>query len=93
MAQDRVPIDADDIDDFLHHWAGLAELCTQGGWIDNDTLAWHVTGQTGHRVRLFVQFEEVLMEGSGCRAGEAQCHGYVVVQLNPSGGVAGARVE
>lgn len=93
MGIDGVSINADEIDHFLRHWAGLAELCTQAGWIDNDTLSWHVAGRTGDRVRLFVQFEEVLMEGAGCRAGEAQCQGYVVLRLDTLGGVLGATVE
>lgn len=81
------------IDVFLRRWTGLVGLCTQGGWIDNDTLQWRLDSEDGERVRVFVQFDEVLMEGSGCRAGEALCHGYVRLWLDADGEVREAQVE
>lgn len=86
-------VSQDTIDSFLRRWPGLVGLCTQGGWIDNDTLRWRIDERRDGCARVFVAFEEVLMEGSGCRAGEALCHGYVRVQLAEDGSVADAAVE
>lgn len=92
MAVTAPVIDAE-IDRFLRDWRGLAGLCTQADWIDNDTLRWHVDRADGDDIRVFVEFEEVLMEGSGCRAGEALCHGHIRLSIGPDGGIRRARVD
>ena len=57
----------------------LASLCTQNGWIDNDTLRYEVLEEDANRWLLAVQFEEIIMEGSGCVAGRIPCYGRVRV--------------
>ena len=55
----------------------LASLCTQNGWIDNDTLSYEIIEEEADRWLLAVQFEEIIMEGSGCVAGRIPCYGRV----------------
>jgi hypothetical protein len=55
----------------------LASLCTQNGWIDNDTLTYQIIEQEADRWLLAVQFEEIIMEGAGCIAGRIPCYGRV----------------
>jgi hypothetical protein len=63
----------------------LATLCTQNGWIDNDTLRFEVIERQGKEILLAVQFDEVIMEGSGCVADRKSCYGRVsVIQNNDS---------
>lgn len=60
----------------------LATLCTQNGWIDNDTLRFEVIERQGKEILLAVQFDEIVMEGSGCVADRKSCYGRVSVIQN-----------
>ncbi len=60
----------------------LVSLCTQNGWIDNDTLSYQIIEQETDCWLLAVQFEEIIMEGSGCVAGKKPCYGRVRVTRN-----------
>lgn len=66
----------------LEEASELALLCTQNGWIDNDTLRYEIIEQVPDHWLLAVQFEEVIMEGSGCVAGRKLCYGRVRVARN-----------
>ena len=63
----------------------LARLCSQNGWIDNDTLEVEVLEQGRDTLLAAVTFEEVIMEGAGCIAGRVPCYGRVRARLDPSG--------
>lgn len=63
----------------------LAELCTQNGWPDPETLKVEVVGREGDRVLCSVSFEEVIMEGAGCVAGRIDCWGRYRVSEAPDG--------
>lgn len=63
----------------------LASLCTQNGWIDNDTLTYEVIEHVGDRWLLAVQFEEIIMEGAGCIAGRIPCYGRVSITKHRNG--------
>ncbi len=58
----------------------LAGLCTQNGWIDPDTISYEVIEQARDTVVLAVQFEEIIMEGSGCVADRRGCYGRVRIR-------------
>lgn len=73
--------------EYLARCRELNELCTQNGWIDNETLDYEVLDQDGAEWTLKVTFEEVLMEGSGCVAGRVPCYGRVRVRLDETGEV------
>jgi hypothetical protein len=65
----------------------LNALCTQNGWIDNESLRVDVLEQAGRIVLAAVTFEEILMEGAGCVAGRVSCYGRVRARLGPNGDV------
>ena len=75
------------IDDYLRSCRELSTLCSQNGWIDNDTLAVEVLEQDDHSVLAAVTFEEILVEGAGCVAGRVPCHGRVQIRLTETGDV------
>ena len=60
----------------------LASLCSQNGWIDDDTLSYEIIEEEADQWLLAVQFEEIIMEGSGCIAGRIPCYGRVKVMRN-----------
>ena len=70
----------------------IATLCTQNGWVDNDTLAVEVLDAAADEVLAAVTFEEVIMEGAGCIAGRVPCYGRVRARLGPGGEVRGVEV-
>lgn len=65
----------------------LAQLCTQNGWIDNDTLRYEVVHESPEAMVAEVRFEEVIMEGAGCIADRVACYGKVRARLNERGEV------
>jgi len=75
------------LETYLQSCRELNALCTQNGWIDNETLRVDVLEQAGGTVLAAVTFEEILMEGSGCVAGRVSCYGRVRARLGPDGNV------
>ncbi len=63
--------------DFLKTAPELAKLCTQNGWIDNDSLRYEIIEQHDRRLVLAVEFEEIIVEGAGCVADRKSCYGRV----------------
>jgi len=77
------------IHDYLRTCRELSALCSQNGWIDNDTLEVQIMDQRPDQVIAAVQFEEVIMEGAGCVAGRVPCFGQVRMRLDGAGNVVG----
>lgn len=75
------------LDRYLRSCRELARLCTQNGWIDNDTLRYEILERSGGQVTAAVYFEEIVMEGSGCVADRVQCYGRVRIGLDGHGQV------
>jgi hypothetical protein len=69
---------------FLHAWPGLAALCSQNGWIDNDSLQLEVIGRQNDALIVNVQFEEIVMQGAGCVADRVSCFGRVAIEIDES---------
>ncbi len=65
----------------------LSWFCSQNGWIDNDTVRIDVLERDGASLVAAVNFDEVLMEGSGCIAGRVSCYGRIRVTLDEQGDV------
>lgn len=63
----------------------LASLCSQNGWIDDDTLRVEIQSETPNQLTLNVHFEEIVMEGAGCVAARLPCFGRLAVTLNREG--------
>lgn len=64
----------------------LGTLCRQNGWPDSDSLRVEVR-VSEEAILCSVQFDEILMEGSGCVAGRVERWGQFRVTLDESGGV------
>lgn len=65
----------------------LGDFCSQSGWIDNTTLDYEILEQDDHHVLAFVQFEEILLEGSGRIAGRIPHQACVQLTLDRYGEV------
>jgi hypothetical protein len=81
--------------DLLRHLSvapELARLCTQNGWIDNDSLRVDVLERTPTHLTAAVTFEEVIMEGAGCIATRQPCYGRVRARLDERGEVTALEV-
>ena len=81
------------LSDFFAATPRLAELCTQNGWPDPDSIKFSVTENKPHEALCTVSFDEVVMEGSGCEAGRVPCWGKIRLKLTPEGNVAAAEIE
>ena len=80
------------IRDYLSQCRELNQLCSQNGWIDNDTLQIDVEGCDGVEARVAVDFTEVIMEGAGCVADRRECFGKLIITFDPAGAVHSCRV-
>jgi len=74
-----------DIHDVLCEDNGLAALCTQNGWIDNDSIWFTVEARDDAGVEVSVHFDEVVTKGGGCVAKHEPCWGRVRVAWHASG--------
>ncbi len=68
----------------------IAELCSQNGWPDPETLRVQIVERDANEAVCVVSFEEVAMEGSGCIAGRFDCWGRYRLRLNGVGEVLAA---
>jgi hypothetical protein len=75
------------IERYLLSCRELTAFCSQNGWIDNQSMSYEIIEQNDHHVIAFVQFEEILMEGSGCIAGRVPCQGRLRLTLDRYGQV------
>lgn len=75
------------IERYLMSCRQLTAFCSQNGWIDKNSLFYEIIEQNDHEVIAFVQFEEILMEGSGCEAGRVSCEGRLRLTLDRYGQV------
>lgn len=80
------------IERYLLSCRELVAFCSQNGWIDENTLYYEIIEQNDHEVIALVQFEEILMEGSGCVAGRVPCQGRLRLTLNRYGEVCQAEL-
>ena len=71
------PLDLKAMHEVLCADAGLCDLCTQNGWIDNDTLWFEVDNFEGGSALASVHFDEVITKGGGCVAKRHPCWGRV----------------
>ena len=75
------------IQQFLCNCAALSELCPRNGWIDTDTLRYTIIDQTETEWILDVDFEEIVMEASGCVVERNHCRGRVRLCAGPDGAI------
>jgi hypothetical protein len=80
------------IKDYLRGCRELTLFTSQNGWIDDDTLRFGVLQHDSDSALIFVEFDEILVEGSGCVAGRVPCHGRLRLRLAGDGQVKDAKV-
>ena len=69
------------LEEYLRSCRELAQLCTQNGWIDNDTLTIEVIEQQDKVIIATVTFDELVMKGAGCVGRRIPCYGRVAARL------------
>ena len=80
------------IERYLLSCRELKALSSHNGWIDNNSLRYEIIEQNDRYVIAFVQFEEIIMEGSGSIAGRIPCQGRLCLTLDHYGEVSHARL-
>lgn len=75
------------IRDYLTRCREITQLCSQNGWIDNETLRIDIERCDDAEARVAVRFTEVIMEGGGCVADRRECYGKLIVAFGPDGRV------
>lgn len=80
------------IHEYLCSCRELAELCTQNGWIDNETIEFSVIEQDEKSLLAAVTFEEIIVEAAGCIGGRRPCQGHVRLSLADDGNVSGIEI-
>lgn len=70
----------------------LAQLRSQDGFIDNDTLRVEIQEETPQAVVAWVEFEEVLVEAAGCVADRVSCAGRVRLTKDTQGDIVGMEI-
>lgn len=75
------------IERYLTTCRELSAFCAQNGRIDNSTLDFEILEQDDRHVLAFVQFEEILLEGSGRIAGRLVHEGRLRLALDRYGEV------
>ncbi|MHB8345854.1 MAG: hypothetical protein ACYDHM_01475 [Acidiferrobacterales bacterium] len=74
---------------FFVFTADLTAVCTQNGWPDPESLHVEILERQAGELLCAVEFEEVIMEGSGCCAARVGCWGKYRVELDAAGNIAG----
>ena len=69
------------LEDYLQNCRELALLCTQNGWIDNDTLNIEVIERRDNVIIVAVTFDELVMKGAGCIGRRIPCYGRVAARI------------
>lgn len=75
------------IDRYLMSCRELTAFCSHNGWIDTKTLKYEIIEQNDQHVIAFVQFEEVILEGSDRIAERILCSGRLCLTLDHYGQV------
>jgi hypothetical protein len=70
----------------------LAQLRSQDGFIDNDTLRIEIQEDASQAVTAWVEFEEVLVEAAGCVADRVTCAGRVRLAKDARGEIVGMEI-
>ena len=75
------------IERYLLSCRELSAFCSQNGCIDKKSLYYEIIEQNDHQIIAQVQFNEILMDGSGTRPGCVPCQGRLRLTLDRYGQV------
>ncbi len=73
------------VQDYFATTPRLAELCSQNGWPEPESLQIDILEQGSDEVVCTVSFNEVVMEGAGCEAGRVPCWGRYRLKFTAQG--------
>nr|VFJ86478.1 MAG: hypothetical protein BECKLFY1418B_GA0070995_100349 [Candidatus Kentron sp. LFY] len=80
------------IHEYLCTCRELSRLCSQNGWIDNETLKVDVLEKGQTSVIATVMFEEIIVEAAGCIGGRVPCQGRVRIFLDDNENAVGVEI-
>ena len=80
------------IEHYLKSCRELTRCCSQNGWIDTESLRYRILIETGNELVGNVEFDELLMEGTGTRGRRVHCSGQVHLLLDQVGRIIRAEV-
>lgn len=80
------------IEKYLRSCRELVRLCSCNGWIDSESLHFSIIRESGHEIFVIVEFDELLMEGSGSIGNRIPCTGQMHLFLNQYGQVMHAEI-
>jgi hypothetical protein len=80
------------IEHYLKSCCELTRFCSRNGCIDNDSLRYTVIMETCNEIVIDIEFDELLMDGSGNLGGRVRCFGQLHLFLDQLGRVIRAEV-
>jgi len=80
------------IEHYLKSCRELTRFCSRNGCIDNNSLRYTVIMETCNEIVIDIEFEELLMEGSGSPGGRVRCFGQLHLFIDQLGRVIRAEV-
>jgi len=75
------------IETYLKSCPELARFCSSNGWVDNESLRYTVIMENSREIVINIEFEELLMEGSGRLTRRIPCSGQLHFFLDRFGRV------
>ena len=75
------------VEKYLRNCRELTRFCSGNGWIDHNSLRFTVIVESSEELIVDVEFDELLMEGSGCQHDRVTCCGQVHLYLDRLGRV------
>ena len=80
------------IEHYLKSCRELTRCCSQNGWIDTESLRYRILIETGNELVVNVEFDELLMDGTGISNRRVPCFGQVHLLLDRVGRIIRAEV-
>ena len=75
------------VEKYLKNCRELTRFCSRNGWIDQQSLRFTVIVESSEELIVDVEFDELLMESSGCQSERISCFGQVHLYLDRLGRV------
>jgi hypothetical protein len=75
------------VEKYLKNCRELTRFCSRNGWIDQQSLRFTVIVESSEELIVDVEFDELLMESSGCQSERIPCFGQVHLYLDRFGRV------
>jgi hypothetical protein len=80
------------IGSYLKSCRELSRFCSRDGWVDSDSLRFTIIMEIGNEIIVDIEFDELLMAGSGSLASRITCRGQLHLFTDRYGHVIRAEV-